>query len=116
VTHVINLSYRRTIMSEQRTFIEPTEIAGVEFGCPKCGLKILYPLTGNYTRLVDHCPTCDQTLVATDPTAHPSFSRHEREQIANLLTQLRNITQNPAIKAHVRIHITGVNENSSENK
>jgi predicted RNA-binding Zn-ribbon protein involved in translation (DUF1610 family) len=90
--------------SESRTFIELSDISGVEFECPKCQAKILYPIKRHYEPLPENCPSCGQKWFDHNP-ALPEGQSQVVELVQKTLISLHNITETPAIRAHVRLNI-----------
>ncbi len=91
--------------SEQRILIELTDIVGVEFECPKCNAKVLYPFTKHYDRLLSHCPNCNETWFDTNDNIHPSNPQIV-DQVANMIGNLRKILCRTDIHAYVRLQVS----------
>lgn len=94
--------------SETRTFIDLWDISAIEYGCPKCGASIVYPLNKQYDRLEDVCPNCHEAWFP-DPGAirHPATPRVS-DQIRNVFMTLQKIKESPGITARIRLRIDGV--------
>ncbi len=90
--------------SESRTFIALSDIAGVEFECPKCQAKILYPIKKHYQPLPQNCPSCGQTWFDENPNVAADQPK-VAELVQRTLISLHNITETPAIRAHVRLNV-----------
>jgi hypothetical protein len=90
--------------SESRTFIQLTDILGVEFECPKCQAKILYPIKKHYEPLPEKCPSCGQVWFDENPNLADGQPRIV-ELVQKTLTSLHNISETPAIQARVRLNI-----------
>jgi len=61
--------------SETRTFIEATDIAGVEMECPKCFSTIFYPIAAleEAKNIPSNCPQCNRVMfdvLPTNPESH----------------------------------------------
>jgi hypothetical protein len=95
--------------SEVRTLIEFTDIIGIEFECPKCAAKILYPLDKHYDRLLSLCPNCDQTWFDTNDRIHPAEPQ-VIDQVTNLIAHFRKLVARTDIHAHVRIQVKNEQE------
>jgi hypothetical protein len=79
---------------ETRRLIELSEIAGLEFTCPKCELKITYPLNAEYS-LASKCPACNSFLMTVKPPAQGSTSSPER--LREALKNLHNLASSLAL-------------------
>lgn len=90
--------------SESRTFIELSDITGVEFECPKCQAKILYPIKKHYEPLPENCPSCSQALFDENPALPPGQPRIV-EMVQKTLVSLHNMSETPAIRTWVRLNI-----------
>lgn len=90
--------------SESRTFIQLTDILGVEFECPKCQAKILYPIKKHYEPLPENCPSCGQVWFDENPNL-PANEPKIVELVQKTFTSLHNIAETPAIQARVRLNI-----------
>jgi NAD-dependent SIR2 family protein deacetylase len=93
--------------SESRTFIALSDISGVEFECPKCQAKILYPIKKHYEPLPPNCPSCGQIWFDENPNRaadQPTVA----ELVQRTLISLHNITETPAIRAHVRLNVNNL--------
>jgi hypothetical protein len=96
--------------SETRTLIELSDIAGVEFGCPKCGAKILYPMGKSYERIAEHCPNCNEDLFAPpNPKDHPTTPKIAK-QVLEGLTAFQALIKRSDIYAYVRLEVKGLPE------
>lgn len=89
--------------SETRTLIEPKDISSIEFECPKCSTKILYPLDRSYDRLADKCPNCFEPWF--DDENRRISEESTPDLVLKTLESLRNISTTPKIKAHVKLQI-----------
>ncbi len=49
---------------EQRTFIAPSDIAGIEYECEHCHSRHLVPIA-KFDRVLGRCPNCQQELIRT---------------------------------------------------
>ena len=84
--------------SESRTFIALSDISGVEFECPKCQAKILYPIKKHYEPLPQNCPSCGQVWFDENPNLAADQPK-VAELVQRTLISLHNITETPAIRA-----------------
>jgi len=91
--------------SESRTFIQLSDLLGVEFECPKCRAKILYPIKKHYEPLPESCPSCGQLWFNENPGLPPGQPRIV-ELVQKTFTSLHNISETPAIRARVRLNIS----------
>jgi hypothetical protein len=89
--------------TETKTFIEITDIAGLEFSCPKCQTKVLYPLDKKYDRLADKCPNCYEPWLENRPKQPGELDISQR--LLNLFVGIRSIPASPEVKASVRLHV-----------
>jgi len=89
--------------SENRTLIELSDIAGVEFECPKCGTKVLYPMEKS-DRLADKCPNCFEPWLENDPSARPG-GQTISERIQRTFASFRGIATSAEVKAKVKVWI-----------
>lgn len=94
-----------TMPSESRTFIQLSDILGVEFECPKCQARILYPIRKHYEPLPESCPSCGQVWFNENPDL-PEGQPRIVELVQKTLTSLHNISETPAIRACVRLNIS----------
>ena len=92
--------------SEQRTLIELLDITGIEFGCRKCGAKILYPVA-KHDRLSEQCPNCYEPWFITPDNQHPSTPT-TAEGVKNIIASLHKLAQSPLILAQVRMVVAGL--------
>jgi hypothetical protein len=99
--------------SESRTFIELSDISGVEFECPKCQAKILYPIKRHYEPLPENCPSCGQKWFDNNPNL-PEGQSQVVELVQKTFISLHNITETPAIRAHVRLNIKDLSVTQNE--
>jgi predicted RNA-binding Zn-ribbon protein involved in translation (DUF1610 family) len=90
--------------SESRTFIALSDISGVEFECPKCQAKILYPIKKHYQPLPQNCPSCGQVWFDENPNLAADQPK-VAELVQRTLISLHNITETPAIRARVRLNV-----------
>jgi Zn-finger nucleic acid-binding protein len=90
--------------SESRTFIALSDISGVEFECPKCQAKILYPIKKHYEPLPQNCPSCGQVWFDENPNLAADQPK-VAELVQRTLISLHNITETPAIRARVRLNV-----------
>jgi Zn-finger nucleic acid-binding protein len=90
--------------SESRTFIALSDISGVEFECPKCQAKILYPIKKHYEPLPQNCPSCGQVWFDENPNLAADQPK-VGELVQRTLISLHNITETPAIRARVRLNV-----------
>jgi predicted RNA-binding Zn-ribbon protein involved in translation (DUF1610 family) len=90
--------------SESRTFIALSDISGVEFECPKCQAKILYPIKKHYEPLPQNCPSCGQVWFDENPNLAAEQPK-VAELVQRTLISLHNITETPAIRARVRLNV-----------
>lgn len=90
--------------SESRTFIELSDITGVEFECPKCEAKILYPIKKHYEPLPQNCPSCGAAWFDENP-ALPFDQPRIVEIVQKTLISLHNIAATPAIRSRVRLNL-----------
>jgi hypothetical protein len=95
--------------SEQRMLIELTDITGIEFACPHCKVKILYPLQGDYKRMSEKCPNCFEPWFGLDPTRHPD-SPTPADEAKKVFATLHKVATSPLVLAHVRLCISGTVE------
>jgi|HubBroStandDraft_1064217.scaffolds.fasta_scaffold1037143_1 hypothetical protein len=93
--------------SESRTFIALSDISGVEFECPKCQAKILYPIKNHYEPLPQNCPSCGQLWFDENPNL-PADQPKVAELVQRTLISLHNITETPAIRARVRLNVNNL--------
>jgi hypothetical protein len=100
--------------TESRTFIELSDISGVEFECPKCQAKILYPIKRHYEPLPENCPSCGQKWFDSNPDL-PAGQPQVVELVQKTLISLHNITETPAIRAHVRLNLKDLSAASESN-
>jgi hypothetical protein len=99
--------------SESRTFIQLTDILGVEFECPKCEAKILYPIKKHYDPLPESCPSCGERWFNENSNL-PENQPRIVELVQKTLTSLHNIAETPAIEARVRLNIKDLQAEPSE--
>ncbi len=95
--------------SESRTLIQLSDILGVEFECPKCQAKILYPIKTHYEPLPESCPCCGQLWFNENPGL-PADQPRVVELVQKTLTGLHNISETPAIRARVRLNIADLSQ------
>ena len=96
--------------SETRTLIEFKDIFGVEFECPLCGAKIMYPLAKPYQRLASICPSCNEGWFAPkNPSEHPSAPSAAKQVFEGLLA-FQELIKRSDIHAHVRLQVNGLPE------
>jgi hypothetical protein len=100
--------------TESRTFIELSDISGVEFECPKCEAKILYPIKRHYEPLPENCPSCGQKWFDNNSNL-PAGQPQVVELVQKTLISLHNITETPAIRAHVRLNLKDLSGASESN-
>lgn len=87
---------------EQKTLIELTDITGIQFSCPKCAAKLLYPFGGMIVRLPHECPNRHEAWLSQTHTPEtPQTADAVREMIANL----RKLADSPFVQANVRLQI-----------
>ena len=91
--------------TETRTLIEPADIGAVEFECPHCKVKILYPVNG-ISQLSANCPTCGRPWFASNPPAlHPTTPQPvERAKAA--IMGLQALFLSAAVHATIRFEIS----------
>jgi hypothetical protein len=46
--------------SERKLLIEVRDIVGIEFECPKCGVRVGYKMAEQFVRIVQKCPNCNE--------------------------------------------------------
>jgi hypothetical protein len=95
--------------SEQRTLIELTDITGIEFECPACKAKILYPLQGEYRKLSEQCPNCGEAWFGARPQRYQD-SPTPASEAKQLFASLHKMASSPLVLARVRLHIGGSTE------
>jgi hypothetical protein len=93
--------------SETRTLIELTDILGIEFGCQKCGAKILYPFRKQYDCLAEYCPNCNALWFITAGVRHPTEPT-TADEVKRVIASLRKIAESPLVLAQVRLCIEGL--------
>jgi hypothetical protein len=94
--------------SETRTLIELTDIAGIEFECPKCSAKVLYSLEKHYDRLANQCPNCNESWFdSRDAGVHPGTPL-VADQVKAVFASLRTVAKHPGIRTRIRLQISGV--------
>jgi hypothetical protein len=98
--------------SESRTFIELSDITGMEFECPKCEAKILYPIKKHYEPLPENCPSCGAAWFDENP-ARSADQPQIVEVVQKTLISLHNISETPAIRTRVRLNIKGLSEENN---
>jgi predicted RNA-binding Zn-ribbon protein involved in translation (DUF1610 family) len=94
--------------TETRILIEFSDIFGVEFECPHCGAKIVYPLAKPYQRLGSLCPSCNEGWFAPqNPAAHPSTPSVAKQVFEGLLA-FQQLLSRSDIHARVRLQVNGL--------
>ena len=93
-----------------RVLIELRDILGVEFECPHCGTKVLYPLAKPSQALAERCPSCSRDWFAPkNPAAHPSLPSSAK-QVLDGLTAFQTLLSRSDIHAHIKLQINGLPE------
>lgn len=92
---------------ETRTLIELTDISGVEFECPHCKAKTLYPFENQCDRLAENCPNCNEAWFLNPNPKHPSEPT-TAEGVKKTISSLRKLGENQLIRARVRLAIRGI--------
>ena len=90
--------------TESRTFIALSDITGVEFECPKCQAKILYPIKKHYEPLPESCPSCGELWFNENSNLLEGQPKVV-ELVQKTLISLHNMTETPAIRARVRLNV-----------
>jgi phage FluMu protein Com len=90
--------------TETRTFINLSDLSGIEFECRNCNAKILYPIQKHYQPLSEKCPSCKKPLFDNNPEL-PSDQPQIVELVQKTIISLHNISETPAVKAHVRLYV-----------
>ena len=93
--------------SEQRTLIQLSDIAGVEFECKSCKARVFYPFDSAPRRLATHCPHCGDGWFFVDPNAHPEANK-PYEEVRTVILQMQKLAANPTVLAQVRLCVAGV--------
>jgi hypothetical protein len=62
--------------SETKTFINATDIAGIEVECQQCHVTIFYPVSAMEERaqIIARCPHCNGDLFDAAPAPAPHFA------------------------------------------
>ena len=95
---------------QTRALIESKDILGIEFECPHCGAKVLYPLDKPFNAMAEKCPGCNEDWFAPkNPAAHPTLPSPFREVFAGIVN-FQNLLSRKDIYAHVRLQVNGVLE------
>lgn len=76
---------------EQRTFVSPKDIAGVELECPNCHAKVLTTIK-DFSHVVKQCPNCQQ-LVISDKHFPDSSKPSDQEAMVNFIVALKDIQE-----------------------
>ena len=90
--------------SENRTLIEFSDLAAIEFVCPKCDARVTYPLAKPPDRIMDRCPNCFEPFF----TPHPPVPQRDPvicEQFVNWIEQLCKLRDNQNVRAKLRFHV-----------
>jgi hypothetical protein len=90
--------------SEIRTFIELSDLAAIEFGCPKCKATVAYSLNERPSRLPDKCPNCFEPFYAALPPA-PQRDPSASDQLTGWIEKLCDLKNHKDIKAALRFHV-----------
>jgi predicted RNA-binding Zn-ribbon protein involved in translation (DUF1610 family) len=91
--------------TETRTLIELKDVLGVEFGCPTCGAKTLYPMAKSFQRLAESCPNCGEDWFAPrNPVHHPSTPTAAKQVLDGLIS-FKELISRSDIHAHVRLQV-----------
>jgi hypothetical protein len=90
-------------------FIQLSDILGVEFECPKCQAKILYPIKRHYDPLPEGCPSCGQLWFNENPDL-PAGQPRIVELVQKTLISLHNISETAAIRTRVRLNIQDLSQ------
>jgi hypothetical protein len=99
-----------TMAVHTRVLIESKDILGVEFECPQCGAKVLYPLVKPYLRLVETCPSCNESWFAPiNMAAHPS-TPPTAKQVLEGLANFQKLLTRTDVHARIRLQINGLPE------
>jgi hypothetical protein len=99
--------------SETRTFVEATDIAGIEVECQQCHSTIFYPIAAleEAKKLIANCPQCNHSLfdvATTNPQSpyiqYPSYPAiNDLQKIAAGLRSL--VRERTDIHANIRFRI-----------
>lgn len=94
---------------EQRTFISPKDIAGVELECPVCHAKYLTPIA-DFSHVIQQCPNCQQVVISNKH--FDSSKRSDEAALANFIEALKDIQERIANSGKdrlpLRLHIAGL--------
>lgn len=91
--------------SETRTLVELRDITAIEFSCPHCTAKILYPFDTKHGRLATNCPSCNESwLLPNGPNMHPTAKTILQEMLA-LFAALQTAIADTRIAAKIRLQV-----------
>jgi hypothetical protein len=96
--------------SETRTVIELKDITGVEFECPGCQAKILYPFSKQYGRFATNCPSCNASwLLPNGPNTHPA-AHTIMQELVTTFAALQKLLSDSRVDAKIRLQVSGLPE------
>jgi hypothetical protein len=92
--------------SETRTMVELKDVLGVEFECPKCHFKVLYPAASSFERLATKCPHCYEPwfLIPEGPQGEETLD----DVVKQWLTVMRNLPTRKDMFATMRLHVSNI--------
>jgi len=95
---------------QTRILIESKDILGLEFECPHCATKVLYPLDKPSPRLAGTCPSCGESwFTPINMAVHPSTPPTAKQVLDGLISFQKLLTRTD-IHAHIRLQINGLTE------
>jgi len=86
---------------QRRTFIDPSDIIGIEFECTHCHSRCSIPLD-RYDRKVEACPNCNEKWLNTNPTGLACSDDQLISELVKLLKQVQGRTFGASIRLEIR--------------
>ncbi len=90
--------------SENRTLLELSDILGIEFQCPRCEARVLYPFTKSIDRMIDRCPNCLEPWFTENPHL-PAQRGPVAEEVRLVVLALRDLIERKDVIARVKLHV-----------
>ncbi len=91
--------------SETRTFIEASDVFGIEIGCPKCNLAIFYPITvERVIEIGSFCPHCNHPFFdVVKDAVYPGRHYPAVDALQEIAAGLRKLTNPERTDIHANI-------------